>query len=364
VSAAKQAAAKSLRIDLGAFGDPWIETFQSNEGDILVARWTPADAGRPERAFWLWDAPSSTVLVTAVTPETLNPDSLPTYFENLLDWNRFINLSALKLFYLNATPGKEDVVGLGTYMQTERGTYWLGFSARADGGRSYVSIEMSKAIFAAIYPPAASEVPERFPPLRSRLATAPREALFAELGKGYKAPWLLTYPHNRDAIVMAELLSRGPVSDAEMRRIVIGNFNKGDLKDADVVNSRVGAFVGVLERAKQLSTYAPSIARVLLDAPVHPVMQGAVLGHLLGAAMRQNIDLSDAALTFLEHGQFIDISLHYLGLNSRDPDTLRKLSTIPLAPKYDEQKKIAIERIQRRIALSNRPRPPRSVPDK
>src|SRR5260370_664031 len=165
---------------------------------------------------------------------------------------------------LDSQRGKERLIGLGDHIKTELGSHNMWFDAVTNEGTAYVGIGMSKFALRSEYPPEAFMVSERFPPLRVRLKNVPRQALFEEIGKGYVAPRLLTYPGTRDAIVLAELLSRGPMSDAEVRETIVGGFDKGDVESANVVNSRVGAFLQAVEEDKNLSEYAPALERLFL----------------------------------------------------------------------------------------------------
>jgi len=228
------------------------------------------------------------------------------------------------------------------------------FAAVTNEGTAYVGFGMSK--FALEYPPEAFMVPERFPPLRVRLKNVPRQALFEEIGKGYVAPRLLTYPRTRDAIVLAELLSRGPMSDAEVRETIVGGFDKGDVESANVVNSRVGAFLQAVEESKNLSAYAPALERLFLDVPIHSAFQGAVMGHVFAAMMQHHIDFSHAAFAFLERDRFGSGSLHYLEKNVRDEQTLRKLTEIKVTPALQHAKTRAVENIKESMSRELKPR--------
>jgi hypothetical protein len=232
---------------------------------------------------------------------------------------------------------------MGDYTRTERGSYHMWFAALVAEGRAYVGVGLSKWMLQ--YPRAASQVRERFPPLRERLASVSRQALFEELGKGYAAGRILTYPENRDAIILEEILSRGPLTDAEVRQAVIGTFDDRAFDSGEVINLRVIAFLRALQGPKQLAAYAPALESVLLGAPIHSATEDFVIGHVFASMERYKIDFSPAAFAFLERGRYTRQSLFYLSFNAQNEKTLHKLEGISVAPEFQTEKKSAIYRI-------------------
>lgn len=300
--------------------------------------------------MWLWDTPLNTTFVIEVDPAILRPTELMHYCESLFVWDQDpLHLTSLKLAYVGSESGKEQAIGLGQHIRTERGSYQTWFTSLSIGAKAYVAVGMSKPIFSNIYPPDAYQVRERFPPLRLRLVGVAREDLLREIGKGYVSSQILSYPINRDTIVLTALLSRGPVSDPEVEEIVIGAFNMGDSQSALVVNSRLIAFLKALEGRDELAEYAPAPGRVFLSASIQRGFEDAVIGHVFGAMERHQIDFSYAALAFLEHGQFAGPSLSYLEKHVRDEKTLRRLSEIALKGELDEERDVVLKNIERRL---------------
>src|SRR5258708_34605771 len=188
----KKSGSLNLQLNLADPSKASIYTLPTDEGDVLVAFWNGAEAGRKETAIWLWDTPSYTTFVMEVNPAILEPAEFVRYCEGLFRWDKDpFHLKALKLTYLDSQCGKERLIGLGDHIKTEGGSYHMWFAAVTNERTAYVGIGISK--FALEYPPEAFMVPERFPPLRVRLKNVPRQALFEEIGKGYVAPRLLPY---------------------------------------------------------------------------------------------------------------------------------------------------------------------------
>jgi hypothetical protein len=353
VTGVRNSAGNTIRLHLQDPDRPAVLTFATTEGDVLLARWNAADPGRPDRATWLWDTPYWDIFIVEVDATVLRGDELTSYCEGLFVWdNGTIELRSLRLTYLNSEPGKQEVVGIGEYLKTERGIYNMGLSALARGDRGYIGVSLSKSI-AGGSEPGASWVRERFPPLRDRLVTWTREALLEEVGKnslpkGTNAPTFLSL---RDAIVLRELLSRGPVSDAEVRRILFGGLDRSGAGTSEFILERVIAFLDALESRNEMAAYAPSLESAFLGAPIHPAYEGAVMGHVVAAMDRHGIDFSRASLSFLERGQYVGQSLWYLGNHARDAETLRKMESIPVRPEMEDAKKYAVRGIRQKLGL-------------
>ena len=351
LDAAEKAGGQNLQLALGTRVLAGVYTLKTKDGDTLVAKWSGQPTKEaPELNIWLWDTPADIVFFIQVPTAILAPDAFPRYVDGLIRWDQNpIHLTSLVLRYPENTPGRERAIGMGKYIQTERGIYRLWFAAAALEGTGYVGIGMSKSMLLSGYPPEANGVRERFPPLRSRLANVARYALFEELGKGYEAHQLLTYPLNRDAIVINELLSRGPLSEVELDRIIVGPFESGDLENGELINNRMIALLTALGERHELAHYAESVGRVLLRERIHPAMQESVAGHLFRAVQTENIDYSDMAISFLEQGRLADLSFLYLEQNSKDGSVLDKLARAKLAPNLETKRKAAMDKIANRL---------------
>lgn len=350
LTAGKKSAELLFQLKFAERSKAWLYTIPMDKGDVLVARWNEIDTSRPEKTVWLWDTPFYTTLVLEVDRAVLQGDQFVPYCENLFVWGKAALITSLQLAPLDSEGGKDWVLGLPEFHKTEQGSFHVWFIGMSGKSSAYVGIGISKPMVTTGYPPEAFEIPERFPPLRVRLANVPRRALFDELGKGYRGR-LAMYPGNRDGVVMGELLSRGPLSDVELREVAIGSFDKGDYSNAMLIIIRLGAFLRAAEWRNELAVYAPSLERLLLQVPIHPAAQGAVIGHVFTSMERNNIDFSHAALAFLEHDRFGSQSLLYLGRTASDEQTLRKLSDIVVNPALEAERKTTLEKIKMKISF-------------
>jgi hypothetical protein len=350
LDAAKQAAERSLRLDFADLGTPAVYTFTQANGDVLVARWTATGLKRPERAVWLWDTPYETAFVMEIDGSGLQPKDLTEYTESLFAWDRFTVLKSIILKYLTSKPGAEQAVGFAKCLETERHIYWLRFNAAAIDGHAYILVLMPKSMFT--YPPEVDGVPERFPPLQTRLGGVPRSDLFAELGKGYDGKQLLSYPRHRDVIILSELLSRAPVTGAEVREIIVGRFDDGKPASAEILLARLNALLMALAKRDQLAAYLPVLEQFFIETelPAGEWMKSTLASRFLGVMRKHHVDASPASLTFLKQGKFIRESLFDLEQNGRGRATLNELVKVEVPTELRQQKDLAVKGIQGRLA--------------
>jgi hypothetical protein len=359
LTAAKRSMREILQFKLEDPNGPMLFTLPTEDGDTLVARWNVADSTRPEKAIWLWDTPFETTFVMEVDPGVLRADELTRYCEGLFVWYKVpLILKSLALTYLNSQAGKEEVSGLGKHVETPRGNYYMHFTALAGEGHSYVCVSVSKRFMAPDCPAEACEVRERFPPLRTRLADVSREALFGEQGKGCLAPCYLIYPEDRDAIILRELVSRGPLSEAEVRRVVIGSFDKGDYHSGQIVGYRLSAFLRALSDRHELEAYTSALETVLLSGHVYSVVEDDLAARLFSAMKKSGLDPSHAALAFLERGRYVGYSLFCLSHSVKpNEELLQKLESISVDPKYESKRRSVISRIREKLRIESQQRP-------
>ena len=346
LNAAKSSALKTVRRTLGTAGGYY--TLSTNEGDVLVGRWTGPNAGGQDKAIWLWDTAGSTNFIFQTDPAVLGSSTLPGFLENLLIWDEYpVKLTAVQLNYAESSASSgQQVVGAGTHLQQERGIFGWRLVGVSVGGDAYLSISMTKPFFRSEYP-ADALVPERFPPLRDRLKALPRTALFGELGKGY-VPRRGNYPAGRDRIVVNELFSRGPVSDIEVSRIVMGDFEL-NRSEWEVVNSRMHSFLEVVQQRGELSAYSPGLERLCMTAKPGGAFSDTVLSAVYGTMGRNKVDFSRVALALMNRDEFVKSSLWHLSWYAQTEEVFQSLSRSALEPEYEPMKQAALKQIRARI---------------
>lgn len=344
VDADRQAERALLRRDLS--GAISFYTFTANNVDTLVARWNNVNPAGPEKAIWLWDTQDRTAYVLQIDPAILNSGGFAQYCENLLVWDkRPIKLGSLQLYYPAPDASGQRVFGRGVHEQQELGLLSWGFEALSTQGVAYVAVVASKPFFRGSFPREAV-IPERFPPLKLRLAGVPRNTLLDELGKGYRAPALVTYPSDRDQVLLAELLSRGPLTDQEIYQIILGPFDHAE--SGLVVNQRVISFLDALQERNEVPLYAAALERFCYSARTDGGLQVYAIGNLLGAMAHNHIDFSNAALTFVARDQATRISLSYLERFACGAKAVQALSGITVKPEFEKDKQYALVQMRAR----------------
>jgi hypothetical protein len=238
---------------------------------------------------------------------------------------------------------QQRAIGSGAHAQQELGLFGWWFEGMSDHGEAYVVVAASKPFFGNKYSHEAL-VPERFPPLKDRLKSLPRNTLFDEMGKGYRAGRIATYPAHRDKILLAELLSRGPVGDPAVYQIVMGTFD--DSGSGLVVNSRMLSFLDVLQQRNEVGLYAAALERLCAGAKRDGGLQYYAMAALFGAMGRNRIDFSQVALSFLERDQFAGLSLFYLGHDTCGVKLVQALSAIAVRPELEKDKQDALRQMK------------------
>ncbi len=236
--------------------------------------------------------------------------------------------------------GQDWTFGLIDRVPTNQGTFRTSFAVFGLKSRAFVVITMTKQMFAELYPLGSYRVRERFPPLRSRLAAVPKYALIAQLGAGYKGD-PFQYPSERDAVVIEELLSRGPLSNAEVRQIVVGEFDDLTYRSSMVLNSRLSALISVLETDASIADYGAALAQVLREAPINRAEEGALCGHVFGAMGRHHVDYAAQAFELIEGDRCVRQSLFYLS-RALPPSDIGKIESLKVKPAYGSDKEMAL----------------------
>ncbi len=346
VQAAKKGATASLRIKIADLSGPTFYTLQSAQGDVLVAHWSGSDSARPEKAIWLWDTPFETMFLTEVEQSLLKRETFVPHLEGLFRWQDFAKLRSITLIYPPAGSATTVIAGILDHERQERGAWRIRLLAKSQGTVGYVAVGITKAMLS--YPVEADGVPERFPPLRARIKTSTWEALLGEVGRGYVPKQLLTYPTNRDAIVIREIIGRGPLKTGELRSVLVGGFGDGDSFSALVLNCRMTAFLRAARDAKVLADYGSALKDIFLSLNIHSTGD-FVLGQWFNAMHQEGIDISPVALELLSHEKFINLSLFELRMYGRDRATLLKLAETAVPPQFEQKKKQALSDIENRL---------------
>jgi len=344
VEADRQSANVMLRRDLRITAGFY--TFTANGVDTLVARWNIANPNDPEKAIWLWDTPAATFFVLQIDPALLMSSEFVQYCENLLIWDKSpVKLTSLQLYYPPPTGAEQRVIGRGAHLEQEIGLFQWWLQGLLSHGEGYVAVGASKPFFEH---PREALVPERFPPLKDRLKSFPRNTLFDELGKGHDGLYVTNYPSKRDTILLTELLSRGPLADVEVYQVIIGPFDRRDYQSGLIVNQRLLSFLRVAEERKELSSYTPALERLCIQTKRDGGLQEYAVGNLFGAMARNRIDFSRVALAFVERDQFTRFSLYYLKSYACGEKTAQALSALAVKPEFANYKQDALRQMRAR----------------
>jgi len=294
-----------------------------------------------------------TDLIIQVDPVLLSPNLLPGYLEELIVWDRSpVRAKALRLSYSESS-GQRWVFGSGDHTQQERGMFQWKITGMANSRDGYIRVAVSKPFFGDLYPREAG-VPERFPPLSTRIANSSKADLLLELGKGFDVTQRYArYPSDRDEIVLSQILAKGQLTDAEIQQVVVGRFDQ--VESFSAVNDRLGAFLLAAQKRGLLSQYLPALERLFLTARRQGGLQDVAAERMLGFMGRNGIEATSTALALVERNQFVRPSLMHLKAHGRSEEVLKRLAAARVGPEFTKDKEDAIDRIGSRLKSLGKP---------
>jgi len=294
-----------------------------------------------------------TDLIVQVDPVLLSPNLLPGYLEELIVWERSpVRAKSLRLSFSESS-GQRWVFGNGDHAQQERGMFLWRITGMANSRDGYIRVAVSKPLFAHLYPREAS-LPERFPPLSTRIANFSKADLLLELGKGFDASQKYArYPYVRDEIVLSQILAKGQLTDAEIQQVVVGQFDQAAFFSA--VNDRLLALLLAAQKRGLLSQYLPALERLFLTARPQGGLHWVAAERMFGFMGRNGIDASGTALALVERNQFVRPSLMHLKAHGRSEEVLKRLAAARVGPEFTKDKEDAIDRIGSRLKSLGKP---------
>ena len=343
-----RAACRLLRADLSA--PSGIYTLETESGDVLVARWQISDSPYGASFAWLWNTPETDTLIFQVDPSMLQADALRAFLERIVIWSD--DHGPTKSVSIGLRP-TGTAVGKGSFEGVPAGVDFWSLAAAKEGEEAFISISWLKGN-GDEKPLGSVHVRERFPPLADRLKTVPIEALYSEIGKRH-GPNPRPDPGARDEIVIGEILSRGELSESDIRRIVfpastkVPATTKGRRTSGMIANSRLASLLAATSRRKELPKYASALADLLLTSPADSGAAHAQAVSLLGALHRAGIDANDTALQLLRRDEFVGVSLAFLARFAHGPDIVNQLSETQVPPQFQSLKKETLQTIRSRV---------------
>jgi hypothetical protein len=192
-------------------------TFTHAGQDILIARWT-GDLPLGSKSMTLWDDPSSTSLLIRLPAVKLqNPDSLKALMQGLIRWDRS-RLGPLYLF-LSRThyPGRDFLRGGATNTFPRQFVFPTDLTIAGDteSTGTWFSVTLSADATSVEFLDHMKGIPERFPPLESRIPRWSTARLLVAMKE--PDPWP---DMPRISILLHEAVSRDDLSMADFRDLV------------------------------------------------------------------------------------------------------------------------------------------------
>ena len=350
------AADLTLHYDLRPTGRSGVWTTREGSADLMFVSWR--SAGHTDvKGVSVWDTPTDQYVLLECDRRIFESTRrLTQYLEALIRWRsgRFVSpgpFSALNGVLIESPDHANEqqlvldaampVLQLADRSLERHAVRILGWTTMQ---RAIVAIYAPKVSNPAIYPDGSVGVGERFPPLRERVVRWTVTELLSEIGKGYDGLHLGTLSNTRDAILIRELLRRGP-DDATLLRILAPDTLAGH-----ALNARIIDVLELLVQEKLTSTYSRALRRainLLLDRPATAGAAETLLGQLTAVA---DVDISDVAIESIARGRMVGRSILYLAQHGSTEAIYSSLEKLNIPHSLESDRRDALQKIRARLA--------------
>lgn len=349
-SAHLEAAATSIRRALSILPGELIgiATLPDAAGDVFAAEWKVEGNEPVVTKVAAWDTPEYAFLVLRCKAESFaTPQAAQEFLQRLIASKIPYPHMASVLARHGEMPNGTILGGTGflVYSGEYGGEYEI-VARRLNGGVALV-FKIGKFVLSA-YPEGSAYVPERFPPLKDRLAEWSRSEVIGEIGKTLRAEGPIKAFANRDKILFGEALSRG-LSAEELRRLFVPagppQFFWG---------RRVDAFLAVLVERQQVSRYRDVLAELALQYGQMPVEgRGAADAIFRRLARTNEVDLSKEAIECISRCNWRDGAFAYLELQATQ-ESIKLLEETSVPEQLQSRKAATVERMRSRLKVEKR----------
>ncbi|HLK63470.1 MAG TPA: hypothetical protein VKU19_08520 [Bryobacteraceae bacterium] len=321
-------------------------TTHTNDGDVLVAQWEPgAAASAGVLGISMWDTPDYSWFMLKCDPVELESySSTQVILKKLLKW-------PLPLPEPLVLVGSYGLGNSGTFFAAaaslphlERGLEYRLFAVRSSAG-SYVLLKLGKGLFLLNYPEGGVYVPERFPPLRQVIATWPKEAVFAEVGKIWAKSSAYATNNVRDKILILQAAQSG-FSDSDLRSLMLPANVPGDV----AWSQRASAVMDALIKTQQVDKYHDVIEEVTLQIGSRED-SGEFAAKVVFDALRMAAtgDYSSLALKCVAKCIYVDAPLRYLVDRGATESVYSQLDRAIVPQNSEWLRRQALDKIRERI---------------
>jgi hypothetical protein len=283
-------------------GAPWITTLTEKGNDVLIARWTSASS-----ELIVWDTPEDISFILKLPPHSWSSDSsIRSSFETV--WRAPGAENSLLGVSLNVArdPLTQRWIGTGG-IQTKSAPRQFGFDYWANwidfwetATASYLSVGINRQF--------SQLIPERFPPLESRVGTWSKQRLLQELAHQTGA--------RRDSVLAQELMKRD-VSNDELLVLLESRRRREN-----------GAVLKAVAESGEMARFKAAVGEYLLND-----FSGYLTKSMTASGWRSvhdsDVNFTDVALEVLRENAFAGGAFTYVATHGTTPDDYRVLKDLP-----------------------------------
>jgi hypothetical protein len=319
-----------------------------NGMDIMTSAWNTDSPG--VRKIWVLDEPEYNTFVLECEPvPTSSGDSVKSLIGTFIkpDEESFVRLARFEVGFSHIA--KRLVAGgYGSISPPYPNGGEIHVFVVRSPGVVLLMLQAGKRLFR--YPEEAAYVPERFPPLSSRISVWSQAKLISEVGKMTAQPSPIRYFSNRDEILIQEIVNRG-ITDQQIETLM-----SPPAEYDEAYGRRVTAVMkGVIE-SKQLERHRLAIENATLKIGAVRRDDNRYALESIFRALRDQVqeDYTDLALSCLKICQLQFGPMLYLEGRASTQAAIRAIEQADLPASQEGLRMSVLKEARKRIAANEK----------
>ncbi len=318
-----------------------------DKADILFTEWVAGSNDALTRNIFVWDHPDfELVFFKSSRDSVASKEWLEKFLGNTVASSESpLGIESVKLQVADSVPDL-GVGGLGWVEYLVRpARITRGYEFRVatifDEVNAYIVFEIGKRLFTAFSVNSVSSIPERFPPLKDRLAGLRKVDIIRKLNGN----------EERDRVLLGELIRRG-LNDKEFNLLMF--LVEFDSMLPDKAKARqVISLISEIIAAGKMKAFEKKIRNSFVVFEAMAEAGTPMLQALVQAILRDtDVDFSDEVIRLMNLGFIHREGLTYLERHGDTPKVVQFLVNLQVPAEIEESKKTAIRVIESRVSKS------------